>query len=136
MHVILDTNLFLSALLSERGPPARIVDAWRNGHFALVTSVDQIGELKRAARYEKVRIYVSRTAVGKLVNSLRGAEVLLKRLPRAGAFPDPGDEYLLAMAAAAGVDYLVTGDKALLALERLATTRIVSPRRFAAMLAR
>lgn len=136
MHVILDTNLFLSALLSERGPPARIVDAWRGGRFALVTSLDQIGELKRAARYEKVRIYVSRSAVGKLVNSLHGAEVLLKRLPRAGASPDPSDDYLLAMAAAAGADYRVTGDKALLALGRLATTQIVSPHRFAAMLAR
>ena len=136
MHVVLDTNVFLSALLSERGPPPRIVDAWRARRFALVSSLDQIEEFKRAARYEKVRPYVSRGATGKLVNSLRGAEVLLERLPRAGASPDPDDAYLLSMALAAGADYLVTGDQALLGLKRVATTRIVSARRFAAILAR
>ena len=132
----MDTNLFLSALLSERGLPARIVNAWRAGRFALVSSIDQIEEFKRAARYEKVRPFVSRGAVGKTVNSLRAAEVLLKRLPRAGVSPDPEDEFLLAMAIAAAADYLVTGDKALLELKQVAATRIVSAHRFAAILAR
>ena len=102
----------------------------------MVSSLDQIEEFKRAARYEKVRPYVSRGAVGKLVNSLRRAEVLLRRLPRAGDSPDPEDEYLLSMAITASADYLVTGDKALLRLKRIATTRIVPPSRFAAILAR
>ena len=136
MHVVLDTNLFLSALLSGRGPPARIVDAWRARRFALVSSFDQIEEFKRAARYEKVRLYVSRGAVGKTVNNLRGAEVLLRRLPRTGASPDPQDEFLLSMAIAAGADYLVTGDKALLRVNSVAATRIVSARGFAGILAR
>ena len=55
---------------------------------------------------------------------------------RAGDSPDPGDEYLIAMALAAGADYLVTGDQPLLALRRIAVTRFVSPRRFSAILAR
>jgi putative PIN family toxin of toxin-antitoxin system len=126
----------LSALLSGQGTPAQIVDAWRAGRFALISSYDQIEEFKLAARYKKVRSYVSRGAVGKTVNSLRNAEVLLKRLPRAGASPDPEDEFLLSMAIAAGADYLVTGDKALLGLKRIAKTRITSARRFAAILAR
>ena len=40
------------------------------------------------------------------------------------------------MALAAGADYLVTGDRPLLALRRIAVTRFVSPRRFSAILAR
>lgn len=136
MRAVLDTNLFLSALLSAKGMPARVVEAWRDGRFELVTSREQIDEVKRAARYEKVRIYVSRSAIGRLVNGLRNAEMLLARLPRAGASPDPGDDFLLAMSVAAEADYLVTGDKALLSLRTIATTRIVTPRRFAALLAR
>jgi hypothetical protein len=134
--VVLDSNVFLSALLSGKGLPARAVDAWRAGRFELVTSREQIHELKRAARYEKVRNFVSRAAVGRLVNSLRNAEVLLARLPRASAASDPGDDFLLAMSAAADADYLVTGDKALLSLGQFATTRIITLRRFAALLAR
>lgn len=136
MRAVLDTNVFLSALLSGKGLPARAVDAWRAGRFELVTSREQIDELKRAARYAKVRNYVSRAAVGKLVNGLRNAQVLLTRLPRIGASSDPGDDFLLAMSAAADADYLVTGDKALLSLGQFAATRIVTLRRFATLLAR
>ena len=67
---------------------------------------------------------------------MRTADVVLERLRRTGDSPDPGDEYLIAMALAAGADYLVTGDQPLLALRRIAVTRFVSPRRFSAILAR
>lgn len=136
MRAVLDTNLFLSALLSASGPPARILDAWRAARFELVTSHEQIAELKRAADYERLRPYLSRAAVGGLVNALRGAEIVLRRLPRAGGAPDPGDDFLLAMAISTDADYLVTGDRALLSVKRLAATRIVPARRFAAVLER
>jgi predicted nucleic acid-binding protein len=38
------------------------------------------------------------------------------------------------MALACGADFLVTGDKALLAMRRVGATRIVSARRFTAIL--
>jgi putative PIN family toxin of toxin-antitoxin system len=133
--VVLDSNVLLSALHSGRSPPAEIVEAWRKGRFRLVTSLDQIAEFKRAARYPKLRPFLPRGAIGRVVNELRSAEVLLERLRRAGESPDPGDDYLLAMAIAAGADFLVTGDKLLLAVKRAGHARIVAPRRFAAMLA-
>jgi putative PIN family toxin of toxin-antitoxin system len=135
VQVVLDTNILLSALRSG-GSPAQIVDAWRAGRFRLVTSAAQIEEFKRAAAYPKLRPHLPRGAVGRVVNELRTAEVLLRRLRRPGTSPDPGDEYLLAMALAAGADLLMTGDKPLLALKRVGKTRIVSGRRFASMLAR
>lgn len=136
MLAVLDTNVLLSALWSGKSPPAQIIDAWRERRFRLVTSVEQIEEFKRAARYPKLRPYLPRGATGRLVNELRSAEVLLERLRRPGGSPDPGDDYLLAMALAAGADFLVTGDGALLALKRLGQTRIVAPARFAALLSR
>lgn len=136
MLVVLDTNVLLSALRTDTSPPAMILDAWRTGRFRLVTSIEQVDEFKRAARYPRLRAVLPRGAVGRVVNQLRTAEVLLERLRRAGDSPDPGDEYLIAMAIAAGADFLVTGDQPLLAFRRIAVTRIVSPRRFAALLAR
>ena len=136
MLVVLDTNVLLSALRTDTTPPARILDAWRAGRFRLVTSIEQIEEFRRAARYPKLRSVLPRAAVGEVVNQLRAADVLLERLRRAGDSPDPGDEYLIAMAIASGADFLVTGDRELLALRRAAETPIVTPRRFAAMLVR
>lgn len=136
MLVVLDTNVLLSALRGGHSPPAAIVDAWRKGRFGLVTSLEQIEEFKRAARYPKLRPVLPRGAIGRVVNELRSAEVLLERLRRAGASPDPGDDYLLAMAIAASADFLVTGDKPLLTVKRAGHARIVAPRSFATMLER
>ena len=118
MRAVLDTNLFLSALLTADGPPASIVDAWRAG------------------RFQKLRHLVPRPALGRLVNAPQGAEFLLVRLRHAGASPDPGDDYLLAMAAASDAQCLATGDHALLSLRGFGRTRIVTPRRFAVLIAR
>jgi putative PIN family toxin of toxin-antitoxin system len=136
VRVALDTNIFLSALLSERGPPAAIVDAWRAGRFELVTSVDQISEFKRVTRYPKLRAYMPRGAVGLVVNGLRTAEVMLKRLPGGATAPDPGDDYLIAMAMASSAHFLVSGDREVLSMLRVGPTRIVSAQRFISLLAR
>jgi predicted nucleic acid-binding protein len=47
---------------------------------------------------------------------------------------DPEDDYVLATARLARADYLVTGDKGLLALVRDEGTAIVSPRQFMELL--
>ena len=50
--------------------------------------------------------------------------------------PDPGDNFLLALAEAGNADYLVTGDKSgLLALASHKSTRIITARDFAALFA-
>ena len=136
MLVILDTNVLLSGLSAGRSPPVEILDAWREGRFGLATSTEQIEEFRRAARYPQLASYLPRGSIGRVVNELRSAEVVLERLRRAGDAPDPGDDFLLAMAIAAGADFLVTGDKPLLAVKRVGHARIVTPRSFAAMLAR
>lgn len=133
MLVVLDTNVLLSALHGG-GPPSAIVDAWRDGRFSLVTSAEQIKEFKRAAAYPQLKPYLPRRAVGRIVNELHAAEVVLERLRRTGDSPDPNDDYLLAMAIASGADALVTGDAAVLSLKNIATTRMVTPRQFATTL--
>ena len=136
MRAALDTNIFLSAMLSARGAPASIVDAWRAKRFDLVTSLAQIEEFKRSVRYDRLRPYVTRSAAGRIVNELRAAELVLKRLPSGMDTPDTGDAFLVATAIVSGADFLVTGDKTLLAMRRAGTTRVISARGFAAMLAR
>ena len=137
MRVVLDTNVLISALLTSSGPPATIVEAWRQGRFDLVTGSAQVEEFKRATRYAGLASYISRAETGVLVNGLRQAEVFLRRLPDVSGSADPDDDFLLAMAVAGRADYLVTGDwRGLLSLDRIGTTRIVTARRFATILFR
>ena len=55
MRLVIDTNIFISALLSTSSLPAHLVVLWREGRFDLLTSADQLDELVRVTRYPKIR---------------------------------------------------------------------------------
>ena len=47
LRVVLDTNIFVSGLLSKTGLPAKILDAWRAGQYLLITSPPIVAEIRR-----------------------------------------------------------------------------------------
>jgi putative PIN family toxin of toxin-antitoxin system len=131
MRVILDTNVLLGALISPSGPPDKIYRAWRAARFELVTSVTQLDELRRVSRYPKLKTILPAHRIGTLVNNLQRAIVLapLTAVPNGIEVSDPNDAFLVAMALASEVDYLVTGDRraGLLQCGSIGRTRIVTP---------
>lgn len=133
MRVVLDTNVLLSALISPHGSPDAIYRAWRAARFELVTSTAQLDELRRASRYPKFKAILQPHRVGAMVNNMQRA-VVLEHLPSDIKAADPNDAFLLAMARAGEVDYLVTGDHRAGLLQRgsIGRTRIVTPAAFCA----
>lgn len=131
MRVILDTNVLLGALISAHGPLDAIYRAWRAARFDLVTSTVQLDEVRRVSRYPKLKAILPAHRVGLMVNNLNRAVVLdtLPPLPESVEVTDPDDRFLLAMALADEVDYLVTGDRRAGLLQRgsIGRTRIVTP---------
>jgi len=126
LRVVLDSNVLISALISAGSPPDLIYRAWREKRFTLVTLKTQLAELRRASRYPKLQKLVPSREFGVPINRLHGA-LVLNKLPRVDLSSDPADNYLLAMAAAAQADFLVTGDaKDLLRIKKFAHTRILT----------
>jgi uncharacterized protein len=136
VRVILDSNVLLGALISPFGPPDAIYRAWRTGRSVLVTSLKQLDELRRASRYPKLRSILPAHRVGAMINNLQDAQVLevLPPLPNGVEADDPDDEFLLAMAIAGDVDYVVTGDRrsGLLSRGVIGRARILAPALFCA----
>ncbi len=136
MRVILDTNVLLGALISPHGPPDTIYRAWRTTRFELVTSTEQLDELRRVSRYPKLKTILPAHRIGTMVNNMQRAVVLehLPPLPDGIEANDPNDAFLLTMALAGEVDYLVTGDRRAGLLQRgtIGRTRIVTPAVFCA----
>ena len=131
MRVVVDTNVLISALLSARSLPAELIELWREGRFDLLTSVEQLEELRRVMRYPKIRERLSPALAGRLINELRDVAVLVSDRPQVTACVDPYDNYLLAMFKAGRSDCLVTGDKRdLLGIARYEGGRIVTVRTF------
>jgi len=136
MRVVLDTNVLLGALIAPHGPPDVIYRAWQGGSFELVTSIAQLDELRRVSRYPKLKAILPAHRVGAMINNIQRAVVLeyLPLLPEGVEASDPNDGFLLAMALAGEVDYLVTGDRRAGLLQRghIGRSRIVTPSRFCA----
>ena len=131
MRLVIDTNIMISALLAGTSLPAHLIVLWREGRFDLLTSAEQLDELMRVTRYPKIRERLAPALAGRLINEIRDLAVLLTELPVVTASPDPHDNYLLAMAASGGADFLVTGDKRdLLALKLFEGTKIMTVRDF------
>jgi putative PIN family toxin of toxin-antitoxin system len=111
VRIILDTNIIISGLISERGAPAQLLNLWTDKAFILVTSTTQIAEIHSVTRRPSVRPLITPAHAGRFVNDLHRFATVLERLPVVHRSEDPNDNFLLAMAEAGDADYLVTGDK-------------------------
>lgn len=127
MRVVLDTNILISALITSVSPSAQVFALWRSRRFDLLTCAQQLEEFARATRYPQVRARLLPAVAGALLNRVRDRAMVLKNLPNLDIAPDPDDNYLLALAEAGEVQFLVTGDKPLLGLKRHKSTQIVTP---------
>ncbi len=117
MRAVLDANVLLSALLSRSGPPAQIVARWLAGELELVASELLLTELERALGYDKIRARISAPDAAAYMTLVRERALLASDSPSpARRSPDPGDDYLLALAEAQGA-VVVTGDQHLLQLD-------------------
>lgn len=117
MRAVLDPNVIISAFLSPSGSPARVLLAWQAGDFELVVSPLLLAELGRALDYPKLRRRIEAEEAARIVEWLAHAATVA---PDSGGDPpvrssDPGDDYLLALAAAENA-MLVSGDEHLLGL--------------------
>ena len=110
MRAVLDVNVLISAVLSPRGAPARLLAAWGNGAFELVVSPLLLAELRRALGYPKLARLVPPADADALAALLgRSAELVADPPGPPPASADPKDDYLVALAAAAHA-VIVSGD--------------------------
>jgi putative PIN family toxin of toxin-antitoxin system len=117
VRVVLDVNVLISALLSPDGAPARLLVAWLEGAFELIVSPRLRDELERALAYPKISRRIPPDDAALLLRWITEQAVAM---PDPEADPphrsmDPGDDYLIALAASADA-LLVSGDAHLIAL--------------------
>jgi putative PIN family toxin of toxin-antitoxin system len=135
MRVVLDTNILLSALINRHGTPARLITAWREHRYHLLTSTEQLLELGSVARRPVLRARIIPSTVGRLIRDLRRLAEVMTSLPEVERSADPADNFLLAMAELGEADYLVSGDRrGVLVLGTHDATQIISAGEFLALL--
>lgn len=112
LRVVLDTVVFVQALISGRGPAAACVDRLREGRFVLFLSNATIAEAREVPLRPQPRNRYSQLTperVNAFFDEVESLAVLIPAPRRAIALPrDPKDEPLTDLAAAGHADYLVT----------------------------
>jgi putative PIN family toxin of toxin-antitoxin system len=117
VRAVLDPNVIISALLSPKGAPARVLRAWIEGAFEFIVSPLLLAELERALAYPKLRRHIEPEEARRVVQWLRRSAKLTEDPddPPSVRSPDPGDDYLIALAESQQA-VLVSGDEHLVGL--------------------
>lgn len=135
IRAVIDVNVLISAIIGPLGHPRRVALAWEAAQFTAISSAGIIAKLEEKLSLPRVtRRYTLTSSTAILwIQTLCSSQAefvlvpLSERLPLTG---DPEDDYVLATCKIAQADYLVTGDKGLLAMGAYEGTFIVSPREF------
>jgi putative PIN family toxin of toxin-antitoxin system len=129
VRVLLDVNVLVSSLLSRIGAPARLVGLWLEGEIELIVCPALLAELERTLARPKLRSRIDAGAAESFLSLLseEAETVSDPEEPPPVRSSDPGDDYLLAVAAREQVP-LVSGDEHVFALRGRAP--ILSPREF------
>ena len=133
LKVVIDTNQFVSSLISKQGKPAQLVDLWRQQHFILVTSPEIIAEIKKVLEYPHItqKYKLNKADIQSLLVLIEHEAVTVPNSPVINVIKDdPDDNKFLACALAAQAEYIVTGDQHLLSLGRYGSILIVTVKDF------
>lgn len=137
---VVDTNIFVSGLITRSGPPFEVLEAWRAGDFVIVVTEAQKEEIARVLHRPGIcgKYAISLDDIAALLALLDSNSVQVEDAD-AGTLNvrDEKDEMILASAVDGRADFLVTGDHDLLCLKddpALGSLRLVAAKEFIAFL--
>lgn len=116
LRVVLDTNVLVSGLAYPASTPGKILTAWRCGSLEIVLSRYILDEMARVLpRLKRVELNAAE------IRDLADSFMLLAEIVEPVGEPDrklrdSADQQVLGTWRAAQAEYLITGDKDLLAL--------------------
>ena len=129
MNIVIDTNVFISAILFG-GAPGRLVDLWKTGRIRPLITKEILKEYIRVFAYPKFKLseneinYIVHQEIlpfFKVVKSIPGPSIINE---------DPDDDKFIQCAVAGNAKYIVSGDQHLLALKSYKNIKILTPSQF------
>ena len=125
-RIVVDTNVFISGLLSSTSHPARVVERIIE-HCQLLGSTDTLRELIETLLLPKFDRYVSRPRREALLDRLTPSVEIVEIVQHVRACRDPKDDKFLELAVNGEANVIVTGDDDLLSLHPFRGIDILPP---------
>ena len=130
LAVVVDTSVWISALLNPAGYPARVYQAARAGHFVVIISRPLLAELAGVLfrpRLQRAR-QLSRQQIELFISEIEAAATLVPVTGALALCRDPNDDVVLETALAGKANCIVSRDEDLtrdLDLKRAAAARSI-----------
>jgi len=136
MRAVIDTGVFVSALIRRQGTTGDVLRALRDGRFIVIYTtdivveiIDVLGRADFRAKYQ-----IEPDDITALVNLIRLRGDLVNPIRTVTLCRDPKDDKFLEAALATQTDCIVSGDADLLALTPFEEIPILRPAQFLARL--
>jgi putative PIN family toxin of toxin-antitoxin system len=125
--VVLDTNVWISALLWG-GKPAAIIKAAENRKITILITENITAEISQVLAYPKIeKIYRAELSREQLIEQVLKTAKFVEAKTKVTLIKEhPADDKFLECALAARADYLVSGDKHLLKVGSYKKTKILT----------
>ena len=130
MRVVVDTNVFISGLIST-GPSRLILNLLEENAFHCVMTPALLKELKKTLRRPKFTTLFKDININELIKTINNKALFIAAPSvKIEVCRDPQDNIVLEAAVAANASVIVTGDKDLLVLNPFRHISILSPKDF------
>ena len=123
-RVVLDTNVLISALIWV-GKPSKILDAVKRGKVELILSKEILMEFVKVL-FRETKFKLSQNDIEDALNMVSDPATLIEPIIAVDLLKDRSDNKILECAISSSADYIVSGDKDLLRLEKFAGIKLVS----------
>lgn len=137
MRVVLDTNIFVSSLISELGNLAKIIGRWLAGEFEVLISKPIIDEILRMTAYELIQKKYAKVGEHRLefVDLIADQAIWTEPQERLDVVSDDEtDNRYFECAVAGSAQYIISGDEHLLQVGEYQGITVITPSVFLALL--
>jgi putative PIN family toxin of toxin-antitoxin system len=129
--VVIDTNIVVSAAISEDGNPAKIFEMLLREEIVNYTTDHIIAEIRKVMSRPKIAQRLSMVEANFIIDNFERFSKKIKTDKTIEMVKDdPADNKFIECAAAASADYIISGDEHLLKIKEFRKTRIISPAEF------
>jgi putative PIN family toxin of toxin-antitoxin system len=113
VRAVVDTNIWVSAVISPKGAPARVLQAYRDGRFTLVTSETLLDEIRDVLNRPRIagKYGIQADDVDALVDLMRQRAVLVTTTGAVHVCRDPDDDESIEVAIVGQADVVVSRDE-------------------------
>ncbi len=128
-RLVVDTNVFVSAIILPRSSPRQVVDRALDQGLLLLSDAT-VGELREVLSRSKLDRYVSREERALVLAQIGRTAEFVPIIQLVRQCRDPKDDKFLEIALNGRADVIITGDADLLTLHPWRGIEILSPKQF------